>query len=149
VSNPDQGDNDQDGMGDTCDNDDDNDGILDTVDNCPLVANTDQADRDQNGIGDVCDTTTVETSQAITPNGDGVNDTWMIYNIQSYPNSIVRVFNRWGTQVFYARNYQNNWDGSFQNASNTLPESTSYYYEIDLKGNGVVDKSGWIYISKY
>ena len=149
VFNPDQGDNDNDGSGDSCDDDDDNDGVLDTVDNCPLVSNADQSDRDLNGKGDVCDSVTVNVSEAITPNGDGINDTWMIYNIENYPNSIVRVFNRWGTQVFYARNYQNNWDGSFKDASSTLPESTSYYYEIDLKGNGVVDKSGWIYISRF
>ncbi len=148
VFNPDQADNDHDGLGDICDNDDDNDGILDVVDNCPLVSNSNQADRDNNGIGDVCDTTTVNVSEAITPNGDGINDTWNIYNIESYPNSIVRVFNRWGTQVFYDRNYQNNWDGSFKYDS-TLPESTAYYYEIDLKGNGFVDKSGWIYISRF
>jgi gliding motility-associated-like protein len=149
VFNPDQGDNDNDGLGDFCDDDDDNDGILDTVDNCSLVYNADQIDRDLNGKGDACDTITVNVSEAITPNGDGINDTWMIYNIESYPNSIVRVFNLWGTQVFYAQNYQNNWDGSFKNASSTLPESTSYYYEIDLNGNGVVDKSGWIYISRF
>lgn len=55
VDNPDQEDNDQDGMGDACDPDDDNDGVDDAVDNCPLVANPDQADWDEDGVGDVCD----------------------------------------------------------------------------------------------
>ena len=147
--NTDQKDNDQDGFGDTCDDDDDNDGILDTVDNCSFTFNPDQLDRDLDGIGDVCDLVDINVSDAITPNGDGINDTWMIYNIENHPNSIVRVFNRWGSQVFYSRNYQNNWDGSFKNSTDTLPESSSYYYQIDLDGNGSIDKEGWVYITKF
>jgi len=55
ISNPNQEDNDNDGIGDACDDDDDNDGILDIDDNCPLVANPNQEDEDNDGIGDVCD----------------------------------------------------------------------------------------------
>lgn len=55
ISNEDQADFDEDGLGDVCDDDDDNDGVLDEVDNCPLMANPDQADLDGDGIGDVCD----------------------------------------------------------------------------------------------
>lgn len=55
ISNPEQEDNDNDGIGDACDDDDDNDGILDTEDNCPLTANSDQEDVDNDGIGDICD----------------------------------------------------------------------------------------------
>ena len=55
AANPDQADNDNDGIGDTCDPDDDNDGIADGVDNCPLVSNPGQADTDGDGIGDTCD----------------------------------------------------------------------------------------------
>ena len=38
MANPDQRDNDSDGLGDACDDDDDDDGVLDTQDNCPIVA---------------------------------------------------------------------------------------------------------------
>ena len=55
TSNPDQSDNDQDGVGDVCDTDDDNDSFLDDQDNCPNTFNTNQSDIDQDGIGDVCD----------------------------------------------------------------------------------------------
>jgi gliding motility-associated-like protein len=148
TPNANQADNDQDGKGDVCDNDDDNDGVLDTVDNCPLNANSDQADRDRDGKGDVCDTLEINVSQAITPNGDGVNDTWVIYNLGNHPGSIVRVFNRWGKEVFYSNDYQNNWTGHYKDNSEKLPTSGSYFYQIDLGGDGSIDAQGWLYITQ-
>jgi len=59
ISNENQADFDQDGIGDECDDDDDNDGILDVNDNCPLMANPNQIDIDNDGIGDVCDDLTM------------------------------------------------------------------------------------------
>jgi gliding motility-associated-like protein len=142
------GDNDNDGIPDNCDDDDDNDGIKDSEDNCPITFNPYQEDRNHNGIGDACDKDQVNISEAFTPNGDGINDTWVISNIEYYPASTVRVFNRWGTEVFVARNYQNDWDGHYKGNSSSLPESSSYYYQIDLDGDGAIDRQGWIYINR-
>ena len=146
TPNANQADNDNDGLGDACDDDDDNDGVLDTRDNCPLTANANQADRDRDGKGDVCDLIEINVSQAITPNGDGVNDTWVIYNIENHPGSIVRVFNRWGKEVFYSNNYQNDWTGHYKDNSEALPSAVSYFYQIDLNGDGSIDAQGWLYI---
>lgn len=146
--NPNQADNDDDGLGDVCDEDDDNDGVFDVFDNCPFVYNPEQEDRDNDGIGDVCDTIEINISDAITPNGDGINDTWMIYNIENHPKNNVRVYSRWGDLVFEARNYQNEWDGHYKNRTQSLPDGGSYYYQVDLDGNGTVDYDGWLYISR-
>jgi hypothetical protein len=54
LYNPDQHENDCDGIADICDDDDDNDGIPDIDDNCIYVANTDQADADGDGRGNAC-----------------------------------------------------------------------------------------------
>ena len=148
VANPSQNDNDNDGMGDECDDDDDNDGVLDMYDNCPFTYNPLQEDRDNDGLGDVCDTIEINVSEAVTPNGDGINDTWMIYNIENYPNNSVSVFNRWGDLVFRTKRYNNEWDGHYKNRDQSLPDGSSYYYQIDLDGNGTIDYDGWLYISR-
>ncbi len=124
----------------------DSDGIENQWDNCPRVYNPDQSDLDRDGVGDVCDEDRIYVSQAITPNGDGVNDTWMIYNIENYPNCRVWVYNRWGKEVFSAVAYRNDWDGRYRRYRSYLPNGASYLYQIDLDGDGSVDQEGWIYI---
>jgi gliding motility-associated-like protein len=147
-ANTNQADNDNDGLGDACDNDDDNDGVLDGYDNCPMTYNPDQSDIDNDGLGDICDTVEINVSQAITPDGDGVNDTWFINNIENHPNNSVKVYNRWGDLIFSKKGYQNDWNGSYVNNGNNSPDASSYYYQIDLDGNGSIDYDGWIYITK-
>ena len=82
-----------------------------------------------------------------TPNGDGINDTWVIHNLENHPGSIVRVFNVNGTQVFYSTTYRNEWAGNYQGSSEMLPVG-SYLYQIDLGGDGTIDSQGWLYITK-
>lgn len=91
---------------------------------------------------------TVQVSEAFTPDGDGINDTWVIYELDKYPNSTVRVYNRWGHLVFSAKDYQNDWDGHFKNNGTALPQSGSYYYQIDYGTDGTINKEGWLYIRK-
>jgi gliding motility-associated-like protein len=69
---------------------------------------------------------------AFSPNGDGINDTWMITNLSAYPGATVDVFNRYGQLVFHSENYNKAWDGNYN--GNPLPMAT-YYYIIDLKNN--------------
>jgi len=62
----------------------------------------------------------------ITPNGDGINDTWIIDNIQLFPDAIVEVYNRWGQQLFVsAPGYPVPWDGKYKGKD--LPVGTYYY----------------------
>ncbi|MDX1446881.1 gliding motility-associated C-terminal domain-containing protein, partial [Lishizhenia sp.] len=83
-------------------------------------------------ITEVCDMIIYES---FSPNEDGINDYFVIEYLEEYPNTSVRVFNRWGSEVYYNEDYQNNWDGTSQNklnvGGNELPEGT-YFYIIEL-----------------
>ncbi len=86
-------------------------------------------------------------SQAITPNGDGKNDTWIIEGIEQYPNAKVSVYNRWGEVVFSKSfGYKNDWGGNFKKNKDTVPTGP-YLLAIDYNGDGKVDHKGWLYIS--
>jgi gliding motility-associated-like protein len=54
---------------------------------------------------------TIIAPNIITPNGDGVNDNLVFFNLEFYPNARLTVYNRWGSKVYENTNYQNNWDG--------------------------------------
>ncbi len=71
----------------------------------------------------------VNFPDGITPNGDGHNDTWLIDNLNLYPENSVEIFNRWGESIFYSQGYDTPWDGKFKGKD--LPVGT-YYYVIDL-----------------
>jgi gliding motility-associated-like protein len=44
-----------------------------------------------------------------TPNADGVNDQFVIQNLEHYKNSRMIIYNRWGQRVFESDDYANNW----------------------------------------
>ena len=120
--------------------DTDGDGISDSKDNCPMSFNPYQEDIDGDGKGDVCDLIEVNASQVFTPNGDGINDEWIIINIDNHPNSIVYVFDSNGIKVFEQINYKNNWQPKLSIGA--------YYFQIDLDGDKIIDEQGWFYVTK-
>jgi len=67
---------------------------------------------------------------AFTPNGDGINDTWNIKYLDTYPNNTVDVFNRYGAKVYSSVGYPVPWDGTYKGSG--LPPGT-YYYIINPK----------------
>lgn len=86
-------------------------------------------------ITDVCKVT-VEVGLTIpntfSPNNDGVNDTWEILGIEDYPNCLVKIYNRWGTQVFQSTGYGlgKRWDGTYEGK---VLGASAFYYTIDLR----------------
>jgi gliding motility-associated-like protein/uncharacterized repeat protein (TIGR01451 family) len=85
-----------------------------------------------------------------SPNGDGINDLFVIRGIDMYPNNGFTVFNRWGDQVFAASPYTNTWDGKSQAGmsigGSDLPVGT-YFYILNL-GDGSTVLKGTIYLNK-
>lgn len=77
-----------------------------------------------------------------TPNGDGDNDTWVIDVLAYYPNNTMTIANRWGTIVFEAKGYLDQWGGNWN--GKPLPEGT-YYYFLD-PGDGLLPLKGFVMI---
>ncbi|MEN9550037.1 MAG: hypothetical protein RIR12_2628 [Bacteroidota bacterium] len=85
----------------------------------------------------------VKPMEAITPNGDGINDLWLLTNGNGCLTNIkAQVFNRYGAKVYESINYQNNWNGTYK--GDPLPDGTYYYIvnytlvngkQVILKGN--------------
>ena len=81
-----------------------------------------------------------------TPNGDGINDKWIIGYLNTYPNNWVQVFSRTGQLVYESHGYQpgTEWDGTIKGKK--LPVDT-YYYIIE-PGNGRDPIKGYITLIK-
>jgi gliding motility-associated-like protein len=67
-----------------------------------------------------------------SPNGDNINDQWIIKFIEQYPNNRVQIFNRYGQLLFETRGYSssNAWDGTHK--GKPLPVG-AYYYIIQTQ----------------
>ncbi|HRJ38315.1 MAG TPA: PKD domain-containing protein [Flavobacteriales bacterium] len=84
-------------------------------------------------------TTTISTliPNALSPNGDGRNDTWKLPFLELlYPEATVEIFNRWGQKVFSSVGYEVPWDGTMN--GEPLPPGT-YLFILDLKDQSQPD----------
>ena len=101
---------------------------------------------------------------AFSPNGDGINEVFVIDNIDDticYPDNTVEIYNRWGVLVFETRNYSNtsnNFKGistgrTTISQSSGLPSGVYFYILKYTSVDGVGDtqvnqKDGYLYLTK-
>jgi gliding motility-associated-like protein len=75
----------------------------------------------------------INVKNAFTPNGDGINDTWFVYDqnfcLTNPGGAKVMVFNRYGSKVYESKDYTNKWDGTYNGKA--LPDGT-YYAVIEF-----------------
>ncbi len=90
------------------------------------------------------DITDVFTPSGITPNNDGMNDTFFFdllanANEEDFPDNEMLIFNRWGDIVYQAKPYNNDWNG-LNDEGQELPQGT-YYYILRLNiAEGIILK---------
>ncbi|PVW16333.1 DUF7507 domain-containing protein [Marixanthomonas spongiae] len=128
-------------------------------------------DVDNNGDGEPDDPTVTvlpnvdpegdfEIFNGITPNGDNLNDYFIISGIQDYPDNNVKIYNRWGVLVWETNGYggSNGKENVFEGESNgratiraneELPTGT-YFYILSFPGDnpGKASYSGYLYINR-
>jgi gliding motility-associated-like protein len=81
-----------------------------------------------------------------SPNGDGVNDSWVIDGISLFPENSVLIFNRWGDRVWGSKNYDNTntvFDGRTTGGAK-LTDGT-YFYIIETSAEKY---KGWVEITQ-
>ena len=87
-------------------------------------------------------------TQALSPNGDGINDVFIIEGIQAYPENQVKIVSRNGNLVYEQKGYDNE-KVAFAGRSkggDKLPDGT-YYYSIEYKKNDQwIQQKGYLFI---
>jgi gliding motility-associated-like protein len=106
----------------------------------------------------VCDTALVTIDiydgpvwipEAISPNGDGHNETFVIRGLEDYKNSTLTIYTRSGQLIYKSLDYLNDWSGRTLNSTlkdNTLLPTGTYYYVLHLGGTARFIK-GFVYLS--
>jgi gliding motility-associated-like protein len=121
-------------------------GTSDPLDPCDPLPNSAACNGGGNGGVE-----SVDVPEGFSPNGDGSNEMLIIPNLDKFPENELKVFNRWGVEVYKAGPYKNDWDGTMQGkmavGKDVLPEGT-YFYILDLGiGQDKIIK-GYIYITR-
>lgn len=107
---------------------------------------------------DQCDTAMVSVElkdpplylpEGISPNGDGINDQFVINGLDAYPSSSLTIFSRDGVILYHCDDYKNDWDGVQSNQKYHIHRvlSGTCYYVLHLGGTNRVIK-GFIYITE-
>jgi len=95
------------------------------------------------GIDEDCN---VIIYNGFTPNGDGINDFWIIDNIDKYSNNKVYIYNRWGNEIYSVSDYNNTtnvWNGKAN--GQTITSGTYFFVIVD--GSDKLIKKGWLEIT--
>ena len=120
--------------------------------NVALLNSTNEPDRDLNNNDDdasVDINNCLTIPEGISPNDDGSNDFFVIPCIEDYQENTLKIYNRYGTQVYEANSYTNTWNGKANmgllKSSEYLPVGT-YFYILEINGfnDGFV---GYVYLN--
>ncbi|MCL4815943.1 MAG: gliding motility-associated C-terminal domain-containing protein [Vicingaceae bacterium] len=87
------------------------------------------------------DTAYLNLPTAFSPNGDGQNDVFRVLGTKYVQSVELRVYNRWGQEVFYSNEKEQGWDGTFK--GQPAPTGVYAYTLVATLTNGeVIHKKG-------
>ena len=92
----------------------------------------------------------IKIPNGFSPDGDGINDLFVIRGIENYPECKFTVYNRWGNVVYSKNGYKNDWDGKSSSSELKIGESIvprgTYYYVFDYNKENRKPKCGYLII---
>jgi gliding motility-associated-like protein/uncharacterized repeat protein (TIGR01451 family) len=77
----------------------------------------------------------------ITPNGDGLNDTFEIKGLNKFSRNEILIFNRYGDHVYEKEDYKNDWD-----AIGLVDGTYFYILNVTQEDGKTLDFKGWIQV---
>ncbi|MVN90635.1 T9SS type B sorting domain-containing protein [Mucilaginibacter sp. HME9299] len=93
----------------------------------------------------------IEVHQAVSPNGDGINDVFFIEGINKYPGNKVTVYNRNGVKIFEVDGYDNVskvFNGR-SNINGQLQQAGTYFYVIQFMAGDAGRRASGAFVLKY
>jgi gliding motility-associated-like protein len=85
-------------------------------------------------------------TKVVTPDGNGINDEWLLTDIEKFANNEIVIVDRWGSVIFSATGYNNTsvvWRGTNQNGA-SIPTGT-YFYKLTVRyGEDSFEKTGFV-----
>ncbi|MCQ4034997.1 gliding motility-associated C-terminal domain-containing protein [Kaistella montana] len=87
----------------------------------------------------------IKIHNAFTPNGDGINDTWTIENLDKMESFTIQIVDRYGNKVFESQNNKKFvWDG--KSNGRALPTGTYWYNVVwfDTLTQKSEQRQGWV-----
>jgi gliding motility-associated-like protein/uncharacterized repeat protein (TIGR01451 family) len=128
--------------------------VGDYLNTASIISSTPQDADTTNNTADVLVTPScLEFYNIITPNGDGMNDNFVVSCIESYSDTQLEIFDRYGSIIYKNKNYKNDWNGIANQTSRIiksgqpLPNGT-YFYILKFNDGSTQDKKSYIQISK-
>ena len=98
-----------------------------------IITATDRGGLSGQGVVDITMADTpvegIVPERGFSPNGDSLNDFWLIRGIEAFPDNQMRVFSRWGNLVYEASGYDNTlhrWYGEV-NGARVVLENTYFF----------------------
>jgi gliding motility-associated-like protein len=89
-----------------------------------------------------------ELPNVFTPDGNNINDLFHPFPYRYIESIDIKIFNRWGLQVFVSKNPDINWNGKTDNTGEDLPDGVYYYIclvnEIYLSGIKTRELKGFV-----
>lgn len=78
------------------------------------------------------DPSALDIPNVFSPNGDGINDLWVIPGIEAFSDCVLSIFDKNGKRVFEKRGYINDWNGTYNGKE--VPPGT-YYFVLGCPDN--------------
>lgn len=81
---------------------------------------------------------------AFTPNGDGKNDLLKVFPVGIRSFDYLAIFNRFGQQLFYTKDYSKGWDGFFKGSKQDPGAYVAIAKAVNYKGVTIIQKVSFL-----